>query len=239
MKRRLAALAIALVGSILFACASSTGGAPSLAPGERAMTLVLLKSGPNSGKLAPDENQRAFAGHFSNMERLADERKLLVAGPFGQTRHDPTLRGLFVLDSAKLDEAREWAASDPTTQAGVFVLEFHELVCAADFRGALERALERAAAAKREGRTPSPAEGARPFVLLTCTRDAKSSAALTEAGAAVLFAARMDGERWLWLLDAKDVADATARFGGWISKLGEHHLDDWFASEELARMNAR
>lgn len=239
MKRSLAALGLALVGSILFACASATSGARDLAAGERAMTLVFLKSGPNSGKLAPEENQRAFAGHFSNMGRLADERKLLVAGPFGKTRHDDSLRGLFVLDSAKLDEAREWAASDPTTQAGVFVLEFHELVCAADFRGALERALERGAAAKREGRTPSPAEGARPYVLLTCTRDAKSNAALAEAGAAVLFAARMDGERCLWLLDAKDVADAKARFEGWLSKLGEHQLDDWFASDELARMRAR
>src|SRR5262245_16713240 len=63
-------------------------GAPAPDAGERGYTLVHLLTGPKSGQLPKEENDRVFAGHFSNMQRLADAKELLVAGPYGDQRHD-------------------------------------------------------------------------------------------------------------------------------------------------------
>ena len=101
MVRRMLAAALSCLA--LCACRSA-------AP-EREYTLVLIKTGPMSGKLTAEESKTAFAGHFSNMERLAEERQLLVAGPFGEKRHDPELRGLFILDSSNRSEAESLATS--------------------------------------------------------------------------------------------------------------------------------
>lgn len=201
-------------------------------------TLVFLKTGPMSGKLDAEANKKAFAGHFENMGRLAEERKLVVAGPFGRTRHDPALRGLFILATGDRAEAEAWASTDPTVAAGVFVLEFHDLVTDAPVAAALDRALERDAKAKAEGRTPSPGEGARPYVLLFAE---DGEAARRELGPmmgrhGVILLARLDGTRALALLEAKDVAGAKAWFGSDLDLIGEYVLDDWFASDELAKM---
>lgn len=202
-----------------------------------AYTLVFLKTGPKSGQLAQEENAQAFAGHFANMGRLAEARQLLVAGPFGKERHDPALRGLFVLASAQRDEARAWAETDPTTQAGVFVLEYHDLATEAPLAAALERALAREAQREAEGKTPDPAAGARPYVLLTAEHgdlaERELSGLCTREGG-VLFLARLDGTRAFALLDANDLAEARERFGPQLESLGAHVLDEWFASAELA-----
>ena len=59
--------------------------------------------------------------HFNNIERLAEEGKLLVAGPFyGIDRVPGSWRGLFVFNTADTAEARSWVHSDPAVQAGVF-----------------------------------------------------------------------------------------------------------------------
>ena len=49
--------------------------------GMRPYVLVILKSGPTP---VPKGEQRdaMFAGHFANIERLAKEGKLVLAGPF-------------------------------------------------------------------------------------------------------------------------------------------------------------
>jgi uncharacterized protein YciI len=127
----------------------------------RAYTLVLIKTGPQSGKLGKEENQRVFAGHFENMARLSNERKLLVAGPYGAARHDKSLRGIFILDTGDRGQATAWAATDPSVEAGVFVLEYHDLRTDAPLIASLERDLDRTAKAKTEGRVTKPGDGAR------------------------------------------------------------------------------
>ncbi len=204
-------------------------------PEKTTHTLVFLKTGPMSGKLDAEANKKAFAGHFENMGRLAQERKLVVAGPFGKQRHDPALRGLFILATGDRAEAEAWASTDPTVAAGVFVLEFHDLVTDAPLAAALERALARDARAKAEGRTPSPGEGARPYALLVA-EDGEAARGVLNGNPWVLLFARLDGTRALVLLDAKDGADAEQRFGPVLGRVGPHVLDDWFASDELARM---
>ncbi len=205
---------------------------------ERALTLVFLMTGPRSGKLAEDENQRAFAGHFSNMERLAGERRLLLAGPFGEPRHDPRLRGIFVLDTADRAQARAWAETDPTVQAGVFELEYHDLATAAPLHEFLETELATEEAMKREGRKRAPGERVRGYVLLTAERGdvARRELAPLVAQARVLLVGRLDGGRAFAILDALDVDGARALLGPITERLGEHVLDAWYASRGLEGM---
>lgn len=90
--------------------------------GMRSYVLVILKTGPER---MPDGEQRKamFAGHFANMERLAAEGKLVLAGPFAA---DPDgWRGLFVFAVDSIDEARALAETDPVIVNGEMVAEYH------------------------------------------------------------------------------------------------------------------
>jgi uncharacterized protein YciI len=68
---------------------------------------------------ATEELQKA---HLANIVRLADMKKLVVAGPFGD---DGTLRGIFVFKVASLDEARALTETDPAVQAGRLAIDLH------------------------------------------------------------------------------------------------------------------
>jgi len=63
--------------------------------------------------------------HMANIHRLADMKKLVVAGPFGD---DGTLRGIFVFRVASLEEARALTLTDPAVQAGRFTIDVHPWV---------------------------------------------------------------------------------------------------------------
>jgi len=68
---------------------------------------------------ATEELQKA---HMANINRLAEMKKLVVAGPFGD---NGTLRGIFVFKVATLEEAKELAATDPSVQAGRLAISMH------------------------------------------------------------------------------------------------------------------
>lgn len=209
---------------------------PAHAPG---YTLVLIKTGPKSNQLSAEDNQRAFEGHFANMGRMAQEGQLVVAGPFGQMRHDPDLRGIFVLTTSDRAEAERWAGTDPTTQAGVFVLEFHDLATDAPLRAACERDMTWRAEQEAAGRKPNPGEGARPYVLLTAEHGDLAQRELGELRTregGVLLLGPLDGSRAFAILDAEDLAGARERFGPRLEHIGSHVLDEWFASSQLAAM---
>jgi len=61
-------------------------------------------------------------GHMANINRLAEMKKLIAAGPFGD---DGRLRGIFVFRVASLEEAKALTASDPAVQAGRLAMEIH------------------------------------------------------------------------------------------------------------------
>lgn len=60
--------------------------------------------------------------HLANIEKLAEMKKLVVAGPFGD---NGTLRGIFVFKVGSIEEARSLAATDPAVQAGRLALRIH------------------------------------------------------------------------------------------------------------------
>jgi uncharacterized protein YciI len=101
------------------ALAKSLGGNDN---GLRPYVLVLLRTGP---KPVPKgaERDRMFAGHFANMERLAKDKKLVVAGPLDGV---DGLRGMFVFATADIDEAKALVATDPVIIQGEMVAEYHK-----------------------------------------------------------------------------------------------------------------
>ena len=61
-------------------------------------------------------------GHMANINRLAQMKKLIAAGPFGD---DGRLRGIFVFRVASLDEVKALVATDPAVQAGRLAMDIH------------------------------------------------------------------------------------------------------------------
>ena len=228
--------------ALIVACMALLGGCRDASPEvpEPAYTLVFLKTGPKSGQIPEEENSKLFEGHFANMERMAADGQLLVAGPFGAQRHDKALRGLFVLDTSVRAEAERWAGSDPPTKAGVFTLEFHDLATSAPFRRALEAAMAQRAEQSAQGRTASPGDEARPYVLLTAENfdlAARELAALLNSEGGVYFLGHLDGTRAFALLDAANLEVARERFATPLANMGSHVIDEWFASDQLAQLH--
>jgi uncharacterized protein YciI len=90
--------------------------------GMRSYVLVILRTGPQ--RMPDGEARKAmFAGHFANMERLSEEGKLVLAGPFGD--NDAHWRGLFVFAVESVDEARALTATDPVIANGEMVADYY------------------------------------------------------------------------------------------------------------------
>ncbi len=83
--------------------------------------MAFLKAGPNRDQdsTTAANLQRA---HMDNIGRLADEGKLVLAGPF---MDDGDMRGIYIFDVKTVEEARALTATDPAIQAGRLVMELH------------------------------------------------------------------------------------------------------------------
>ncbi|HKR64592.1 MAG TPA: YciI family protein [Thermoanaerobaculia bacterium] len=89
--------------------------------GMKSYVLCILKTGPKDAEIKGKPREEIFAGHFANIGRLADEGKLVVAGPFG--KNDRAYRGLYIFNVATVEEAEKLVVLDPAVKAGVFVYE--------------------------------------------------------------------------------------------------------------------
>lgn len=89
--------------------------------GMRQFVMAFLKKGPNRSQdsLARAELQ---AAHMANINRLAEEGSLILAGPF---LDDGELRGIYIFDVKTVEEARALTATDPAIQAGSLEMELH------------------------------------------------------------------------------------------------------------------
>ena len=90
--------------------------------GMRWYVLVVLKTGPTPMP-AGKERDEMFKGHFANINRLAAEKKLALAGPFDG---EGGWRGLFILAVSDIEAAKQLTASDPVVSSGEMVAEYHK-----------------------------------------------------------------------------------------------------------------
>lgn len=89
--------------------------------GMRTYYFAYLKVGPNRSQdsLQAAKLQRA---HMDNIGRLANEGKLIVAGPFLDKGE---VRGIYIFCVNSLEEAKALTETDPAVQAGRLVMDIH------------------------------------------------------------------------------------------------------------------
>lgn len=95
--------------------------------GMRSYVLVILKTGPR--KMPEGEARKEmFKGHFANIQRLANEKKLAVAGPLDGV---DGWRGVFVFAVPDIEQAKAYVDTDPVITNGEMVAEYHKFFSSA------------------------------------------------------------------------------------------------------------
>lgn len=95
--------------------------------GMKNYVLVILRTGPTA---VPEGKERdeIFKGHFANIQRLAGEGKLVVAGPFDDNND---WRGMFIFNMESVEDAKKLTDTDPVIRSGLMIADFHKLYCSA------------------------------------------------------------------------------------------------------------
>ena len=83
--------------------------------------MVFLYKGSNRNQDSL-EVEKIQAEHLANIKRLADEEKLIVAGPF---LDDKDLRGIFIFDVETEEEVRDLIETDLAIKTGRLRYEIH------------------------------------------------------------------------------------------------------------------
>lgn len=129
-------LILILLISTLFACSLSSGkikseNTASTYNKEKALkykadelgmkkyVMAFLKRGPNR-ETDPVKAAELQKAHLQNIGRMADEGKLILAGPF---LDDGELRGIYIFNVETLDEARQLTETDPAIKSGHLSIE--------------------------------------------------------------------------------------------------------------------
>ncbi len=85
--------------------------------GMKSYFFVILKSGTNA-TTDPELINKSFRGHLDNINRLAAEGKLIVAGPLNKNNNN--YRGIFILNNIPtIDNAKEILNTDPAISNGL------------------------------------------------------------------------------------------------------------------------
>lgn len=87
--------------------------------GMKTYVMAFLKRGPNRS-LSPEEAQALQQGHLENINRMATEGSLILAGPF---LDDGNIRGIYIFDVRTVEEAEALTKTDPAIQAGSLEME--------------------------------------------------------------------------------------------------------------------
>lgn len=88
--------------------------------GMKQYVFCILKTGSNT-TATPDEKKKYFEGHMANINKLAEEGKLVVAGPF--MKNDRNYRGIFIFNCSTIEEAQKLVETDPAVKAKIFEVE--------------------------------------------------------------------------------------------------------------------
>lgn len=89
--------------------------------GMKQYVMAFLKAGPNQN-MDSTHAANLQRAHLDNIKRLAEEGKLILAGPFIGSGE---LRGIYVFDVPTVEEARELTETDPAIEAGRLEMELH------------------------------------------------------------------------------------------------------------------
>lgn len=91
--------------------------------GMKMYVLAILKSGSN--KIADKKTTDSlFQGHMANIERLAQEGKLVVAGPLKKNERE--YRGIFIFNVKTIEEANALVETDPAIKGKLFDVELFQ-----------------------------------------------------------------------------------------------------------------
>ncbi|MDD3043870.1 MAG: YciI family protein [Candidatus Delongbacteria bacterium] len=90
--------------------------------GMRKYVMAFLKRGPNR-PADPDKANELQRAHLDNIGKMADARKLVVAGPF---LDNGDLRGIYIFNVSSIEEAEELTNTDPAIIYGSLVMELKE-----------------------------------------------------------------------------------------------------------------
>jgi len=90
--------------------------------GMKTYVLVILKTGTAN---ITDKNVRdsLFRGHFSNINKLVEQKKLIVAGPLDKNAN--SYRGIFIFDVPDFEEVQQLLKGDPTINEKIFEVEMY------------------------------------------------------------------------------------------------------------------
>lgn len=83
--------------------------------------LVLLKKGPNRNQDSISA-EKIQAAHMANINRLAKEGRLIMAGPIGV---DGDLRGIFLMNCADSAEVENFVKTDSAVITGRLIMEYY------------------------------------------------------------------------------------------------------------------
>lgn len=89
--------------------------------GMKVYVMAFLKKGSNRSQDST-EAARLQAAHMANIQRMAEEGSLVLAGPF---MDDGDLRGIYVFNVSTVDSARALTETDPAIKAGRLAMELH------------------------------------------------------------------------------------------------------------------
>nr|WP_199003084.1 YciI family protein [Flavobacterium sp. ASV13] len=88
--------------------------------GMKKYVFCLLKSVTNT-TASKEESKKLFEGHMANINKLAQEGKLVVAGPF--MKNDRNYRGIYIFNVETIEEAKALVATDPAIKANLLEAE--------------------------------------------------------------------------------------------------------------------
>ncbi len=83
--------------------------------------MAFLKRGPDRSHDSLTA-ARIQEEHMAHIMRMAEDKKLVLAGPF---MDDGDLRGIFIFNVANMEEAVELTNQDPAVKSGRLVMEIH------------------------------------------------------------------------------------------------------------------
>lgn len=90
--------------------------------GMKKYVMAFLYRGPNRD-LDQDSTMKLQMAHLENIGKMAEEGKLVLAGPF---LGDQDLRGIYIFNVSSIEEAKTLTNSDPAIQVGSLKMELFE-----------------------------------------------------------------------------------------------------------------